>query len=81
MLAWSACQGAPQRDPEIVNEFRRAPTKAGGVVPAPGFPCIRLAGCTGDFDLVLGMFRIDSKKFQKISENIGIKLVIVSPMV
>ena len=35
----------------------------------------------GESGLLLEIFQMDSKKFQKISENIGIKGVIVSPVV
>jgi len=39
-----------------------------------------LAWRISESNLLLGMFRVDSKKFKKISENIEIKGVIVSPM-
>ena len=44
-------------------------------------PMSPLARCAGESDLLFRMFQMDSKKSQKISENVGIKLVIVSPMV
>lgn len=70
-------KSTPVPNPGLAPAFEGPLTRNDPVRSAPVSP---LARCADGSDLLSGMFQMGSKKSQIISENIGIKLVIVSPM-